>query len=73
MKTAQVVEIFLMSFFCTNCVADNKLMMNELTIARVLHLLASHPDFVPKGARDDNVFADSTDEHALEDITLAAR
>ncbi|KAG0057393.1 hypothetical protein BGZ83_010852 [Gryganskiella cystojenkinii] len=53
--------------------ADNKMMMNELTIARLVHLLANHPDFVPKSTTEDNIFADPNDDHSVEDITLTAR
>ncbi|GJJ73906.1 sister chromatid cohesion protein PDS5 [Entomortierella parvispora] len=67
------IRRFLTNLSRSQEIADNKLMMNELTIARVLHLLANHPDFAPRGARDDNVFSDDTDDHTLDDINLATR
>ncbi|KAG0267491.1 hypothetical protein BG011_004525 [Mortierella polycephala] len=52
--------------------AESNLMLNELTLARVMHLLANHPDFVLKTS-PDNVFSDAQETHTVEDLNLAAR
>ncbi|KAF9990898.1 hypothetical protein BGZ75_008067 [Mortierella antarctica] len=52
---------------------DSKLMLNELSLARLLHLLANHPDFVIMRSNEDNVFAEATKQHSVDDLNLTAR
>ncbi|KAF9941901.1 hypothetical protein BGZ67_003731 [Mortierella alpina] len=52
---------------------DSKLMLNELSLARLLHLLANHPDFVITRSNEDNVFAEATKQHSVDDLNLTAR
>lgn len=50
-------------------------MLNELTLARALHLLSNHPDFVIKVADDDekDVFEGALPTHSVQDLNLAAK
>ncbi|KAF9907610.1 hypothetical protein BX616_000376, partial [Lobosporangium transversale] len=52
---------------------ENKLMLNELTIARLLHLLANHPDFMLKTAADDSNSLVSDEVHTVEDLNLSVK
>ncbi|KAF9956691.1 hypothetical protein BGZ72_002577 [Mortierella alpina] len=54
-------------------VEDSKLMLNELSLARLLHLLANHPDFVITKGDDTDVFAEATKQHSIDDLNLTAR
>ncbi|KAF9276541.1 hypothetical protein BGZ68_009952 [Mortierella alpina] len=51
---------------------DSKLMLNELSLARLLHLLANHPDFVITRRDEDDVLA-ATKQHDVDDLNLTAR
>jgi len=54
---------------------DSNLMLNELTLARALHLLSNHPDFVIKAADDEekDVFGGALPTHSVQDLNLAAK
>ncbi|KAF9571866.1 hypothetical protein EC968_010594 [Mortierella alpina] len=52
---------------------DSKLMLNELSLARLLHLLANHPDFVITGRSEADVFTETTKQHSVDDLNLTAR
>ncbi|KAF9135883.1 hypothetical protein BGW39_010698 [Mortierella sp. 14UC] len=52
---------------------DSSLMLNELTLARLLHLLSNHPDFVIKVPEDDDVFGGAQLTHSVQDLNLAAK
>ncbi|KAF9551607.1 hypothetical protein EC957_006500 [Mortierella hygrophila] len=54
---------------------DSNLMLNELTLARSLHLLSNHPDFVIKVADDgeNDVFGGALPTHSVQDMNLAAK
>ncbi|KAG0379601.1 hypothetical protein BGX24_012558 [Mortierella sp. AD032] len=52
---------------------DSSLMLNEQTLARLLHLLSNHPDFVIKVPEDDDVFGHAQSTHSVQDLNLAAR
>ncbi|KAG0073323.1 hypothetical protein BGZ89_006616 [Linnemannia elongata] len=54
---------------------DSNLMLNELTLARALHLLSNHPDFVIKVTDDDDkdVFGGALPTHSVQDLNLAAK
>ncbi|KAF9906908.1 hypothetical protein EC991_011471 [Linnemannia zychae] len=52
---------------------DSSLMLNEQTLARLLHLLSNHPDFVIKVPEDDDVFGGAQLTHSVQDLNLAAR
>ncbi|KAG0303829.1 hypothetical protein BGZ98_006232 [Dissophora globulifera] len=52
---------------------DSKLMLNELTLARVMHLLANHPDFVPKSLAGKAAPGDQVPVHSVEDLNLAVK
>ncbi|KAF8947795.1 hypothetical protein BGZ47_007859 [Haplosporangium gracile] len=58
-----------------NQAIDSNLMLNELTLARALHLLSNHPDFVIKVADDDekDVFEATLPTHSVQDLNLAAK
>jgi hypothetical protein len=55
--------------------SDSSLMLNELTLARTLHLLSNHPDFVIKAADDeeDDIFGGAQTTHSVQDLNLAAK
>ncbi|KAG0301576.1 hypothetical protein BGZ97_002733 [Linnemannia gamsii] len=57
-----------------NQAIDSSLMLNELTLARTLHLLSNHPDFVIKAADDeeDDIFGGAQTTHSVQDLNLAA-
>lgn len=50
-------------------------MLNELTLARTLHLLSNHPDFVIKAVDvdDDDIFGGAQPTHSVQDLNLAAK
>ncbi|KAF9151558.1 hypothetical protein BG015_006528 [Linnemannia schmuckeri] len=58
-----------------NQAIDSNLMLNELTLARALHLLSNHPDFVIKVADNDekDVFEGTLPTHSVQDLNLAAK
>ncbi|KAF9933605.1 hypothetical protein FBU30_005044 [Linnemannia zychae] len=59
-----------------NQAADSNLMLNELSLARLLHLLSNHPDFVIKAANDDDdddIFDSAQPVHSIQDLNLAAK
>ncbi|KAG0281953.1 hypothetical protein BGZ95_000018 [Linnemannia exigua] len=56
-----------------NQAVDSSLMLNEQTLARLLHLLSNHPDFVIKVPEDDDVFGHAQPTHSVQDLNLAAR
>ncbi|KAI1314319.1 hypothetical protein EDD11_002303 [Mortierella claussenii] len=51
----------------------SSLMLNELTLARLLHLLANHPDFVLKPSDDNNIFANAEGVHTVDDLNLTVK
>ncbi|KAG0342315.1 hypothetical protein BG000_005598 [Podila horticola] len=51
--------------------SGNKLMHNELTLARLIHLLANHPDFAAKLPEDDA--SGPHESHSINDLTLSAK
>ncbi|KAF9584188.1 hypothetical protein BGW38_007287 [Lunasporangiospora selenospora] len=50
----------------------SNMMWNELTLVRVLHLLANHPDFVVK-APESNICLDTQDTHTVNDLNLVSK
>ncbi|KAG0006885.1 hypothetical protein BGZ65_002293 [Modicella reniformis] len=52
---------------------ESKLMLNELTLARAMHLLANHPDFIQKSTPEETVFFDHQLEHSVEDLNMTAK
>ncbi|KAF8940722.1 hypothetical protein BGZ58_005050 [Dissophora ornata] len=52
---------------------DNKLMLNELTLARAMHLLANHPDFIQRGPSEENMSPQQWATHSIDDLNLAVR
>jgi sister-chromatid-cohesion protein PDS5 len=58
-------------FTCTQ--VDSGLMLNEQTLARLLHLLSNHPDFIIKVPEDDDVFGGAQLTHSVQDLNLAAK
>lgn len=51
--------------------SGNKLMHNELTLARLIHLLANHPDFAAKLPEDDATRPHES--HSINDLNLSAK
>lgn len=49
----------------------NKLMHNELTLARLIHLLANHPDFAARLPEDDAI--GPHEAHSINDLNLSAK
>ncbi|KAI9234165.1 MAG: armadillo-type protein [Podila humilis] len=49
----------------------NKLMHNELTLARLIHLLANHPDFATRLPEDDAT--GPHEAHSINDLNLSAK
>ncbi|KAI8599735.1 armadillo-type protein [Dissophora ornata] len=52
---------------------DNKLMLNELTLARAMHLLANHPDFIQRGPSEETMSPQQWATHSIDDLNLAVR
>ncbi|KAF9429774.1 hypothetical protein BGZ94_009542 [Podila epigama] len=53
---------------------DNKRMLNELALARLMHLLANHPDFAPKLPSEEVTDSSGPIEtHTVNDINLSAK
>ncbi|CAO3563672.1 unnamed protein product [Mortierella alpina] len=69
----QKVRGFLIQQSKSQAGEDSKLMLNELSLARLLHLLANHPDFVLARSGEGDVFKESTKQHSLDDLNLTAR
>ncbi|KAG0346698.1 hypothetical protein BG004_001038 [Podila humilis] len=55
--------------------SGNKLMLSEITLARLIHLLANHPDFAPKLPEEGDIIEPDTphEAHSVNDINLSAK
>ncbi|KAF9170234.1 hypothetical protein BGX20_009239 [Mortierella sp. AD010] len=53
--------------------AEGNLMLNELTLARLVHLMANHPDFAMKGTLEADGVQVSQETHSVEDLNLAVK
>ncbi|KAF9996989.1 hypothetical protein BGZ79_009272 [Entomortierella chlamydospora] len=53
--------------------AEGSLMLNELTLARLVHLMANHPDFAMKDTLEADGVQVSQETHSVEDLNLAVK
>ncbi|KAG0205383.1 hypothetical protein BGX28_003004 [Mortierella sp. GBA30] len=69
----QKLRAFLIQLSKSQAIDDNKLMLNELSLARLLHLLANHPDFVIKRSSEEDIFQQAETTHSVGDLSLTAK
>ncbi|KAF9200333.1 hypothetical protein BGZ49_009462 [Haplosporangium sp. Z 27] len=53
--------------------AEGNLMLNELTLARLVHLMANHPDFAIKNALESEAPQLEQKTHSVEDLNLTMK
>ncbi|KAF9349020.1 hypothetical protein BGX26_012632 [Mortierella sp. AD094] len=53
--------------------AEGSLMLNELTLARLVHLMANHPDFAIKNTLEADGAQVRQETHSVEDLNLAVK
>ncbi|KAF9110601.1 hypothetical protein BGX27_006126 [Mortierella sp. AM989] len=53
--------------------AEGNLMLNELTLARLIHLMANHPDFATKDSLEADVAQEKHGAHSVDDLNLAVK
>ncbi|KAF9436848.1 hypothetical protein BGZ76_002771 [Entomortierella beljakovae] len=52
---------------------EGNLMLNELSLARLVHLMANHPDFALKDGSETEPLEEKQTSHSVDDFNLAAK